>query len=53
MSTMYNIKSYYRTLPYMIRRRLLDMIYVGKGLVKKYRGGGGWAGAERGWVMRF
>ena len=24
-----------------------------KGLVKKYRGGGGWAGAERGWVMRF
>ena len=40
MSTMYNIKSYYRTLPYMIRRRLLDMIYVGKGLVKKYRGGG-------------
>ena len=23
-----------------------------KGLVKKY-GGGGWAGAERGWVMRF
>ena len=22
-----------------------------KGLVKKYRGG--WAGAERGWVMRF
>ena len=24
-----------------------------KGLVKKYGGGGGWAGAERGWVMRF
>ena len=25
-----------------------------KGLVKKYKGGGGgWAGAERGWVMRF
>ena len=23
------------------------------GLVKKYRGGGGWAGAERGRVMRF
>ena len=30
MSTMYNIKSYYRTLPYMIRNRLLDMIYVSK-----------------------
>ena len=26
--------------------------FAGKGLVKKY-GGGGWAGAERGWVMRF
>ena len=24
-----------------------------KGLVKKYGGGGGWAGAERGGVMRF
>ena len=24
-----------------------------KGLVKTYRGGGGWAGAERGWVMTF
>jgi len=25
-----------------------------KGLVKKYRGGGGrWAGAERGWVISF
>ena len=30
LSTMNNIKSYYRTLPYMIRSRLLDMIYVSK-----------------------
>ena len=30
LSTMYNIKSYYLTLPYMIRSRLLDMIYVSK-----------------------
>ena len=30
---------------------LPEMCAKTKGLVKKYRGG--WAGAERGWVMRF
>ena len=28
-------------------------ILVSRGLVKKYGGGGGWAGAGRGGVMRF
>ena len=28
-------------------------LLLADGLVKKYKGDGGWAGVERGWVMRF
>ena len=31
--------------------KAMELLRKDKGLVKKYRGG--WAGAERGWVMRF
>ena len=37
-----------------LARRKSGDFFSCKGLVKKYGGGGGgWAGAERGWVMRF
>ena len=35
---------------YYLSVRLFVLV---KGPVNKYRGGGGWAGAERGWVTSF
>ena len=41
----------------MLKRRIQKSVLASKkknkGLVKKYRGGGGWAGAEGGWVTMF
>ena len=36
-----------------LARRKSGDFFSCKGQAKKYGGGGGWAGAERGWVMRF